>query len=352
MSTTLAKSRAVSPAFKPARVFLQPRAMDYAAGRRIVARLQEMGVPIKELSSSRVVGIPGQDERQAFFEAKRSVVLAVRSKANALQGCRPSANYQLPLMSGCVGHCHYCYLHTSFGPKPYVRIYVNREEIFGWAEEHIERRKPFVTIFEGAATSDPIPLEPWSGAMREAIEHFAQHPYGRFRFVTKYDQVDTLLDLDHRGHTRIRFTVNTRTVTRNWDKATARLERRLVAARKVAEAGYPYGFIVGPVVAYPGWEEEYARLIEEIAEAVPSTTYSMASFEIVTHRFTPRAKELIESVYPATDLPMAEEEREWRYGQFGYGKWVYPKEVYERAKALFFGTIPRMLPGAGIMYLV
>jgi spore photoproduct lyase len=233
-----------------------------------------------------------------------------------------------------------------------VRVYVNREEIFAWAEKHVARRRPFVTVFEGAATSDPLPLEPWGHAMKEAIEHFGQHPYGRFRFVTKYDQVDSLLHLDHRRHTRIRFTLNTERIVKQWDKATASLQRRLLAARKVAEAGYPYGFLIGPIVAYEGWEREYEELISHIRDTLPANTYELASFELVTHRFTPRAKAQIETVYPRTDLPMDEEQREWRHGQFGYGKWVYPKAIYEKARQLFYGTIPKQFPGAAIMYLV
>jgi len=42
------------------------------------------------------------------------------------------------------------------------------------------------------------------------------------------------------------------------------------------------------------------------------------SFEIISHRFTARAKNTIMSVYPSTTLPMDESQRKYKYGQFGY----------------------------------
>ncbi len=53
---------------------------------------------------------------------------------------------------------------------------------------------PEVTIFEGSATSDPVPIEPYTNALKRTIEFFAQRENGRFRFVTKYDDVDSLLN--------------------------------------------------------------------------------------------------------------------------------------------------------------
>ncbi len=335
--------------FRPARVFVREDAAKYPLAKELIARFQADGIDVKTVR--RVQGIPGDTPRQSFFEAKRTLVLSVRKKA-PLQGCRPSANWQLPFVSGCPGHCHYCYLNTSFGPKPYVRVYVNVDEILGHAEEYIERRRPMVTIFEGSATSDPIPLEHWTGSLRRAVLHFAKHPYGRFRIATKYDGVDSLLGLEHNDHTRIRFTINSERVISGWDKATASLARRLAAAEKVAQAGYPFGFLVGPIVLYDGWEDEYVRLIEQIAERFDKAERERMSFELITHRFTPTAKELIERVYVDTDLPMDTSDRAWSYGQFGYGKWKYAPHAYGRVQQIVKGAIGRMIPEAKVMYLV
>ncbi len=97
------------------------------------------------------------------------MVVGIR-KSLKFQTCKPSANYQLPLVSGCMGRCEYCYLNTQLGDKPFIRVFVNVDEILEQTKKYIEDRKPQVTIFEGAATSDPVPVEPYTNSLKKTIE--------------------------------------------------------------------------------------------------------------------------------------------------------------------------------------
>ena len=77
------------------------------------------------------------------------------------------------------------------------------------------------------------------------------------------------------------------------------------------------------------------------------------TFEIISHRFTSRARSNILAVFPQTDLPMDENnDRRYKYGQFGYGKYVYTKEKLEQMKAFFKREIARLFPQAVIDYLI
>lgn len=44
------------------------------------------------------------------------------------------------------------------------------------------------------------------------------------------------------------------------------------------------------------------------------------TFEVISHRYTTRAKNVINEVFPDNTLPMNDDERKYKYGQFGYGK--------------------------------
>lgn len=44
----------------------------------------------------------------------------------------------------------------------------------------------------GAATSDPVAVEPYTNSLARAIEYFGADENTRFRFVTKYNDVDSL----------------------------------------------------------------------------------------------------------------------------------------------------------------
>lgn len=338
--------------FMPRRVFFEPRALDYPLGEAIYERIKQLGVDIQLTPShNRVTGIPGSHSRQAYQEAKRTLVVGVR-KSGAFTTCKPSAHYQLPLATSCPGMCEYCYLATTLGKKPYLRVYVNIEEILQKAQTYIAERRPEITVFEGAATSDPVPVEHLTGLLGRTIAFFGQQELGRFRFVTKHVDIDDLLNIPHNGHTRFRFSLNAQPYIAAYEHHTPSMQARIAAAEKVAKAGYPLGFILAPVFYVPGWQQMYRELFQELERLLPAVRQSELTFEIISHRFTKRAKTNILDLFPATTLPLDETQRKYKFGQFGYGKYVYEQAAMEEMKTFFYQQINRVFPAAQIDYFV
>jgi len=338
--------------FIPRRVFFEREALQYPLGEELWQRFRREGIEAALIGShNRVTGIPGKTPQEAYGEAKRSLVVGVR-KTLKFETCKPSAHYQLPLSTSCIGKCEYCYLNTTLGKKPYLRIYVNIEEILAKAAQYIQERSPEVTFFEGAATSDPLPYEPYTGALAKTISFMAGQELGRVRFVTKFTGVEPLLKLEHNRHTRVRFSLNTQEVIQRYEHQTPTALERVTAAERVAKAGYPLGFIIAPVILYERWEEDYGQLLTSLAEGLPDYAALDLTFEVITHRFTTRAKTNILEVFPQSSLPMIEEERQYKYGQFGYGKYVYPKAEMGRVKDFFSQQIGAKFPAAVLDYIV
>lgn len=338
--------------WRPRRVYFEPQALQYERGKRLFKLFSSQpGVEVKSTGShNRVTGIPGSSPKEAYEEAKRTLVVGVRKVAE-FAGCKPSAHFQIPFVTSCPGMCEYCYLNTTLGPKPYVRVYVNTEEVLERAKQYIDERKPEITIFEAAATSDPLPVEDYTGSLKTAIEFFAQERYGRFRFVTKFTNVDSLLSADHRGHTRFRFSINTESIISKYEKATPRAPERVEAAGKVSSSGYPLGFLIAPIFVYEGWKQEYELLLDQLSSRL-DPNFNDLTFELITHRYTTKAKNLILSRNPESELPMNDQERRYKYGQFGYGKFVYPPDIYAEVKGFFEEKIKDYFPSAKIDYLV
>ncbi|AFQ43498.1 spore photoproduct lyase [Desulfosporosinus meridiei] len=343
--------------FRPTRVFYEPSALDYPLGKSLVEQFRSQGVPIKPTSShNRITGIPGDTPAAQYGEAKRTLVIGVR-RSEKFQSCKPSAHYQLPLVTSCPGMCEYCYLATTLGKKPYIRVYVNLEEILDIAAKLIEERLPEITQFEGAATSDPVPVERYTGSLKRAIEFFGRETNGRFRFVTKYTDIQSLLDAKHEGHTRFRFSLNCDEVVEKYEHGTPAPEQRIIAAGKVLKADYPLGFIIAPIFRFPGWQEAYQKLMERSAEELVKRAPSgwsaqQLSLEFISHRFTARAKTNILDIFPKSSLPMNEEERKFKYGQFGYGKYLYQPEEMIEMKEFFLEQVKNYFPLAQVEYFV
>ncbi len=321
--------------FKPRHVYIEKEALDYKLGEALKTKFESMDTPVDILKSNRVTFLSGKTPLEKYEEGKKSLVIGVR-RSLEFQTCKPSAHYQLPLVTGCIGKCEYCYLNTQLKDKPFTRIYVNTDDVLKKAKRYIQTGKFKPTIFEGSATSDPIPVEPYTHSLAKAIEFFAKEKDGRFRFVTKYTDVDGLLALKHNGHTEVRFSINTDTAITSFEHGTPRVKQRLEAAMKVIKAGYPVGFLIAPVFVYPNWKEDYLMLIKLLKNYLGDQNLNYPiTFEIISHRYTPTAKNHILQVFENTALPMDYEQRKYKYGQFGYGKYVYPKEIMTEMKELF-----------------
>ena len=339
--------------FIPKRIIIEKDALEYEMTRQILNLFKDnKEMEIIYLNSNKIKQhIPGNDLYSWYRESKKTLVIGAK-KVLKFQTCKPSAHYQLPLLSGCMGHCEYCYLNTMLGDRPFIKVNANIEDILFQAKKYTEERLPGVTIFEGAATSDPIPVEPYTHALGKSIEFFGKDNNTRFRFVTKYNDVESLLQLKHNGNTEIRFSINTQHVIDEYEHHTASCDKRVEASIKVAKAGYLMGYLIAPVFVYPNWKEEYHSLLLKLRDILPTNLKYPVTFEIISHRYTTTAKNRINQVFPDNKLPMKEEDRMFKYGQFGYGKYVYTKENLDEIKRFFSKEIEDLFKNKEIKYII
>ncbi|WP_338781433.1 spore photoproduct lyase [Metabacillus sp. FJAT-52054] len=336
--------------FVPQLVYIEPRALEYPLGVELKEKFEKMGLEIRETTShNQVRNIPGKNHLQQYRNAKSTLVVGVR-KTLKFDTSKPSAEYAIPLATGCMGHCHYCYLQTTMGSKPYIRTYVNVEEILDQANEYMIERAPDITRFEASCTSDIVGVDHLTHSLKRAIEYFGQSELGQLRFVTKFHHVDHLLDANHNGRTRFRFSINADYVIKNFEPGTSPLDQRIEAAVKVARAGYPLGFIVAPIYIHEGWQEGYKQLFVKLHESLPKDAVHDITFEMIQHRFTKPAKRVIEKNYPKTKLEMSEEERRYKWGRYGIGKYIYQKDEEQELRDTLEDYIEQYFPQAKIEY--
>lgn len=335
-------------AFVPQLVFVEKKAVDYELGRTLLNKFRRNNIPT-QIYERRLPSVdPNWTPRQRFFHFKRTLVVGIW-RQKEFQTCKPSAHYQLPLVTGCPGLCQYCYLATNLSERPYVKVYVNMEDIFDRARRYVSERGTEETVFEASATSDPIAVEKWTGSLKEAIKFAAQISTVRLRFVTKFSDVETLLGLPHHQKTEVRFSINAHWAIERFEQGVPPVKKRLDAAAKIQKDGYPVGILIAPIFLFPDWRQQYDRLIREVAQVLPKAPIT---FELITHRFTARAKSVIRDVFPESELPLAEEERRLKYGQFGYTKFVYPRPQMQELEMFFRDRIATLMPRARVLYFV
>ena len=337
--------------FTPERVLFDPSSLKYPLGRQLYEYFREKDAEIIRAPIQNVARIiPGENESRKYAHAKRTLVVTVK-RSLKLEVCKPSADFEFSLSTGCPASCEYCYLYTTQSSKPYIRTYVNLEEIFESIKTHIEKNGGRLTTFEAASAGDPLALEHITGSLSKTIEFFGSLENGRLRVVTKYNNVDPLLGLRHNRHTRFRVSVNSRYVIGNFEHRTAGFEERLEAAAKLAGAGYPIGFVVAPIMIYDNWEGEYRELFDNMKRLLdPVRSVEPLTFELIQHRFTPVAKKFIRERFPKTKLDMDETKRVVKWGKFGRFKYVYRKDVSDNMRDFISSLINERFPHAEIEY--
>lgn len=313
--------------FLPDTAYVANKAFGYKDTSNIIEYLKMHGVKVV---NSNKVSIDNETPLKSYTSSKRTILITTNNQKK-LDTCKPSADYEFHLSSSCPGMCEYCYLQTTQGEKPFIKVFVNIDEILGVIDEHINAKKPNITTFEASSITDPIAVEHIMGNLKKCIEYFAKSRYGRLRLVTKYDDVDSLLGINHNNHTTFRFSINADYVINTFEHNTSKLEERITAVKKIAKAGYPIGFIVAPIMIYDGWEEEYKRLFEKLGKELSDYSHRI-TFELIQHRFTKTAKELILKRYPNTKLDMDEDKRMLKWGPYGKFKYVYKKEDSSQIK--------------------
>lgn len=339
--------------WKPERIMFTKAALDEPFGQQILGRVEALGLPVEKLTTNRLVGLKGKNERETYRRAKRTMgVVVAPPGAFKLQPIPPSADWQFHLAEGCPAHCQYCYLAGSLSGPPAVRVFANLPTILENTRNY--DKAGTVQSFEVSCYTDPLGIEHLTGALAECIRHFGTRPGANLRWVSKFDAVDGLIGLPHHGQTRCRASVNADPLSKTLDHGTPPVAARLQALRKLAlpveqgGGGYPVGLVVAPIMPTEGWESHYSKMFDDIANSLDFPCD--LTFELITHRFTPGSKQILREWYPGSSLEMDEATRTQKRNKFGGIKFVYPKEIMTSMKRFFAAEIAARFPRAQLLY--
>ena len=337
----------------PDRVLFTPAALKEAWGQQILARVQALDLPVEELPRNRLTGLRGEDDRDTYNIAKRTLAIVTAPPSTfKLSPIPPSADWQFHLAQGCPAHCQYCYLAGSLQGPPAIRVFANLPQILENLGAY--ERPGSATTFEVSCYTDPLGIEHLTGSLAECIRYFGTRQDGYLRWVSKFDGVDNLLDLPHNGHTRCRISVNAAPVAGRFEGGTASVTARLQALRRLAlpraqgGGGYPVGLVIAPIMLIDDWSAHYGRLFDSISETLDFDCD--LTFELISHRFTPGSKEVLLSWYPQTKLDMEEATRSVKRNKFGGTKYVYDSTTTKTLRCFFEREIARRFPQARLLY--
>jgi len=170
--------------------------------------------------------------------------------------------------NGCPYFCDWCYLKLTYrGNRPFITVYAQYEKIQKQLERHLKGVSA-PTTFNSGELADSLALEHLTGAAQYFIPWFGQQDLGYLFILTKSTNVDEILNLPHNGHSLIAWSLNNDRVSRKFEIGAPSFKRRIEAARKVQEAGYPLRLRLDPIVPFNCWKESYAQTIKDIFQTL------------------------------------------------------------------------------------
>jgi spore photoproduct lyase len=291
-------------------IVIEERCRQSALAARVIGRAPAT-VPVKFADDAREAARPSSDAADPFGAGKRRMIVMDR-RAPFLMAC-PAGSSEfaccgylvLVLASNCPMDCSYCFLQEYLADNPGFQVYANYANAFDELERML-RRAPGRALRVGTGElADSLAFDRMTGISRELVEFCASREGLLLELKTKTDEIDNLLTVDPRGRTLVSWTLSPPRVFLSSEKRAAPPTARLAAARRVLEAGYKVGFHFDPVIAYPGAEQDYLALLNDLFDAISPTRIAFISLGGL--RMTPALRTAARRRHPHDPLLCGEE---------------------------------------------
>jgi spore photoproduct lyase len=199
----------------------------------------------------------------------------------------------------CPLDCSYCILQLYLS-NPVITIYANLEDLWRELDAFLrQRREKFVRIGTGEL-SDSLALDPLTQTSKEFIAYFRKKGRALFELKTKTVNIAGILAASPAENIILSWSLNSERIAREEERGAPSVADRIEAARLVSERGFPVGFHFDPLILYPGWGEDYARVVENLLTAVKPSRVRWISLGSL--RFPAALKSIVEKRFPRTRI--------------------------------------------------
>ena len=284
------RSAARRPLLDVRRIYVQPAAAELPRGREILARWPD-AERVEVLSRTAIPELHGDEAnvRRWVRMTSEALVLGVTPSLTARPNGRYADFIAPSTANGGAMACAYCYAPRHGGYSNPITVFANIEEIVGYLERHVRRQgpkppasqcDPDAWVYDIGENSDCSVDALLSRNVADLVELFARLPTAKASFATTYVNRE-LLDLDPRGHTRIRFSLMAAADAKLFDVRTSPVAKRIAAIDDFVAAGYEVHLNLSPVVVHDGWLEAWGDLLTQVADGVGPAARAQLAAQVI-----------------------------------------------------------------------
>lgn len=331
--------------FKPKAIYYEREIENYNLGKELMKKYED--VPKFVIDNHNNIEEMRNKSNKEFMHMKQNLIIGVRKTHKFVENHKVS-DYLVPYTSsGCTAACMYCYLVCNYNKCAYLRLFVNREQMLDKIIKTAEKADKELT-FEIGSNSDLILENTITNNLVWTIENFVNSKHGKLTFPTKFDMVDPILNLEHKGKVIIRVSVNPEDIINKVEFGTSRLAGRIDAINKLSEAGYKIGILIAPVIFVENWKELYLQLIQRLNVELSEKVKKDVFFEIIFMTYSYVHTKINEEAFPnAIKLY----DKEIMTGR-GRGKYWYKEKLRQEGEIFFREEMNKYFHNNEILYIV
>lgn len=331
--------------FKPQKIYYEPQIKNYALGKELLKKYEN--TPKVQIKSHNNIEEMRKNSNKEFLNMKKNLIIGVRKTQKFVENHKVS-DYLVPYTSsGCIAACMYCYLVCNYNKCSYLRLFVNREELLSKIIEKSEKSEKNLT-FEIGSNSDLVLENTITNNLVWTIENFSNTKRGKITFPTKFEMVNSILNLNHNGKIIVRMSVNPEEIISEIEIGTSRLIARIEAINKLKEAGYEIGILIAPVIFVENWKEKYLELIKILESKLSAKAKKDVFFEVIFMTYSYVHTKINEEAFKSKIQIYSKEQMTGR----GRGKYWYKKELREEGEKFFLENLKKYFPKNKILYIV
>lgn len=331
--------------FKPEAIYFEKDIINYPLGKELMDKYKE--IPKIEIENHNNIEEMRKKSNKEFPYMKRNLIIGTR-KTHKFVPNNKISDFLVPYTSsGCTAACMYCYLVCNYNKCAYLRLFVNREEMLEKIIKTANKSDKEI-VFEIGSNSDLILENTITGNLKWTIENFKNSNNAFLTLPTKFDMVDDILPLDHRGKVIIRMSVNPSEIINRVEFGTSSLSARIQAINKLKEAGYQVGILIAPVIFVENWQSLYLELIQRLNLELSKKVKENVFFEIIFMTYSYVHTKINEEAFPNAINLYDKDKMTGR----GRGKYWYKNDIREEGKQFFIDNMHKFFPNNTIKYIV
>ncbi|MCP4074969.1 MAG: DNA photolyase [Gammaproteobacteria bacterium] len=232
----------------------------------------------------------------------------------------------LDAVDNCGYGCSYCSIQSFFDGKQ-----INFDKGFADKLKNLKLDPDKIYHIGTGQSSDSLMWGNSHGVLDAVIDFAHANPNVILELKTKSANVSHLVRSDTPKNILCTWSLSTPTLIRHEEHGTASLEKRLAAARQVADAGFIVGFHFHPIIHYDHWSEDYQAVVKQLTSQFGTSEVALISLGTLTY-IKSVMREIRKKAIPSQILKMPLVDAD--------GKLSYPDDI----KLSMFKTVYNSFP--------